>query len=56
VTVGDKLELVCVKASIILEKDGKITITGTDIMVTASGQAEIHGATVKITSDPLDLN
>ena len=63
VTVGDNLELVCGKASIILEKSGKIAITGTeitvkgtDIVVTASGQAELHGAKVKSTGDPIDLN
>ena len=56
VTVGEKLELVCGKASIVLEKDGKITIAGTEIVVTASGQAELHGAKVKITGDPIDLN
>jgi type VI secretion system secreted protein VgrG len=63
VTVGDRLELICGKASIVLEKDGKIaikgteiTVNGTQIVVTASGQAELHGATVKITGDRIDLN
>jgi type VI secretion system secreted protein VgrG len=63
VTVGDKVELICGAASIILEKSGKIAITGTEISVngkqlvlTATGPAEMHGATVKITGNPIDLN
>lgn len=63
VTVGDKLEFVCGRASIVLEKSGKIaivgteiTVNGTEIVVTATGQAELHGAKVKITGDPIDLN
>ena len=63
VSVGDKIEIVCGAASIMLEKSGRIALTGTDItingtqvVVAASEQVEIHGATVKMTGDPIDLN
>ena len=63
VNVGSKIEIVCGSSSIVLEKSGKIAITGTEItvngtqiVIAASGPAELHGATVKITGDPIDLN
>lgn len=63
VSVGDKIEITCGKASIVLEKSGKIAITGTEISVSgtqivigSAGPAELNGATVKITGAPIDLN
>jgi type VI secretion system secreted protein VgrG len=47
--VGDKIEIVCGKSKIVMEKSGKITITGTDITVSSSGHTQIIG-------DPIDLN
>jgi type VI secretion system secreted protein VgrG len=56
VTVGDRLAFICGESSIILERSGKIIITGTDITVTSSGQAELNGKNVKISGDPIELN
>jgi type VI secretion system secreted protein VgrG len=63
ITVADKIEIVCGKASIVMEQSGKIdingteiTVNGTQLMLTASGQAQMHGSAVKITGDPIDLN
>jgi len=47
--VGEKIEIVCGKSKIVMEKSGKITITGTDITVSSSGHTQIEG-------DPIDLN
>ncbi|WP_437312038.1 type VI secretion system Vgr family protein [Sorangium sp. So ce388] len=49
IRVGDRLEIVCGKSVIVLEKSGKITISGTDITVHSSGHTQIDG-------DPIDLN
>jgi type VI secretion system secreted protein VgrG len=48
IKVGEKIEIVCGNAKIVMEKSGKITISGSDI--------SINGATVKVTGDPIDLN
>jgi type VI secretion system secreted protein VgrG len=47
--VGDKIEIVCGKSSIVLEKSGKITISGSDITINSSGHTQVTG-------DPIDLN
>ncbi|WP_437572976.1 type VI secretion system Vgr family protein [Sorangium sp. So ce887] len=47
--VGDRVEIVCGKSSIVLEKSGKIVISGTDITVHSSGHTQVYG-------DPIDLN
>ena len=47
--VGEKIEIVCGKSKIVMEKSGKITITGTDITVDSSGHTQVYG-------DPIDLN
>ncbi|MGK4007953.1 type VI secretion system tip protein TssI/VgrG [Sorangium sp. So ce1036] len=49
IRVGDRLEIVCGKSVIVLERSGKITIAGTDITVHSSGHTQIDG-------DPIDLN
>lgn len=47
--IGEKLEIVCGKSSITMEKSGKIVISGTDITVKSTGHVQVDG-------DPIDLN
>ncbi|WP_437933089.1 type VI secretion system Vgr family protein [Sorangium sp. So ce341] len=47
--VGDRVEIVCGKSSIVMEKSGKIVISGTDITIHSSGHTQVFG-------DPIDLN
>ncbi|XXX71830.1 type VI secretion system tip protein TssI/VgrG [Sorangium sp. So ce134] len=47
--VGDRVEIVCGKSSIVLDKSGKIVISGTDITIQSSGHTQVFG-------DPIDLN
>jgi type VI secretion system secreted protein VgrG len=49
INVGEKIEIVCGKSRIVMEKSGKISITGTDITVAASGHTQVTG-------DPVDIN
>jgi type VI secretion system secreted protein VgrG len=49
IDVGEKIEIVCGKSKLVMEKSGKISLTGTDITVAASGHTQITG-------DVIDLN
>jgi len=46
--VGEKIEIVCGKSKIVMEKSGKITITGTDITVSSSGHTQISGELIDL--------
>jgi hypothetical protein len=48
VTAKDRIELRCGKASIILEKDGSITIRGSQLTSQASGTNRIRGGAVHL--------
>jgi type VI secretion system secreted protein VgrG len=47
--VGEKIEIVCGESKIVMEKSGRIVISGTDITVSSSGHTQVYG-------DPIDLN
>ncbi len=44
----DRIELVCGNASIVLEADGHVTISGTHVVSTSRGANKIKGATVSL--------
>ena len=57
VIVGQKLMLICGKSQIVLDSSGKISIEGTEVTINATeGPAELHGKSVQVTGDPIDLN
>jgi hypothetical protein len=45
---ADRIELVCGKASIVLEADGHVTISGTHVVSSSRGPNKIKGATVTL--------
>lgn len=45
---AERIELVCGAASIVLEADGHVTITGTHVVSSSRGANKIKGATVSI--------
>jgi len=47
--VGERIEIVCGKSRIVMEKSGRISISGTDITVDSSGHTQIWG-------EQIDLN
>jgi type VI secretion system secreted protein VgrG len=48
VSAGEVLELTCGSGSIKMNKDGKVTITGTEFVFAASGQVNISGKDVDL--------
>ncbi|AKT41299.1 type VI secretion system Vgr family protein [Chondromyces crocatus] len=49
VQVAEKIEIVCGKSKLEMDKSGKITLSGTDITITSTGPVQVIG-------DPIDLN
>jgi hypothetical protein len=47
-TASDRLELRCGDASVILTRDGRVTVRGTDIVNRASGSNRLRGGSVHI--------
>ncbi|WP_373372394.1 type VI secretion system Vgr family protein [Polyangium mundeleinium] len=47
--VGEKIEIVCGESRIVMEKSGRIVISGSDITVSSTGHVQVWG-------DPIDLN
>ncbi len=48
VTAGERIELRCGRASLIMEKDGRITLRGTRLTSQASGTNRIRGGSVQL--------
>lgn len=48
ITAGDRLELKCGKATILMEADGRITIRGAHITSHASGAQRIRGGSINL--------
>lgn len=48
VIVGDKFELICGQGKITVEKNGKVTIQGTEFLFTASGDVKINGKVIDL--------
>jgi len=48
VTGGERIELRCGRASLIMEKDGRITLRGTRVISHASGTNRIRGGSVQL--------
>jgi hypothetical protein len=48
ITAGDRLELRCGKAIIIMEKDGRIVIRGASVTSQASGRNRIRGGSIDL--------
>jgi len=48
VSAGEVIELICGQSSIKMNKDGKVTITGTEFVFSASGQVNIIGKDVDL--------
>ncbi len=48
IAAPDQLELRCGKASIVLRKDGRVTVRGTRIVSASSGPQKIKGASVEL--------
>lgn len=53
VTVGQKIEFICGAAKLVLEKSGKVTIEGTELVFQSSGPVGVTGK--KITVDGTEL-
>ena len=47
-TGGERIELRCGRASLIMEKDGRITLRGTRVVSHASGTNRIRGGSVQL--------
>jgi type VI secretion system secreted protein VgrG len=71
VKAGDKIEITCGKSKIVMERSGKITLSGTEIVikgkdavkvdgkeiaVKADDNASVQGGKVQVVGDPIDLN
>jgi type VI secretion system secreted protein VgrG len=48
VTAGTKIEITCGKAKLVLEKSGKVTLTGTEFVFESSGPVAIGGDSVLV--------
>ena len=48
VTAGDRIEIACGKASLVLEKSGKVTISGTEIDLLSDGPIHVNGKLIAL--------
>ena len=55
VEIGEKLQIVCGKSRIILDKSGKVTIEGTDISFKSTGPVTTKGKALKMTGSTLNI-
>ena len=55
VEIGEKLQIVCGKSRITMDKSGKVVIEGTDISFRSSGPVKTRGTALKMTGSTLNV-
>lgn len=56
VTAGQKIEITCGAAKLMLEKSGKVTIKGTEFVFESSGPVAVTGTEVSVDGETFDLS